>query len=63
MVLLQQLFQIVARRGPRRLVVGDVTADESLVYLAVEIISSVISKNVKLPSSFRRTFSEKKAME
>ena len=27
-VLLQQLFQIVARGGPRRLVVGDATADE-----------------------------------
>ena len=38
-VLLQQLFQIVARRGPRRLVVGDATADESLVYLAVEIVA------------------------
>ena len=38
-VLLQQLFQIVTRRGPRRLVVGDATADERFVYLVAEIVS------------------------
>ena len=38
-VLLQQLLQIVARRGPRRVVVGDSTAYESPVNLAVEIVS------------------------
>ena len=30
-VLLQQLLQVVARRGPRRLVVGNTTANEGLV--------------------------------
>ena len=38
-VLLQQLFQVVARCGPRRLVVGDAAAHESPVNLAVEIVS------------------------
>ena len=37
-VLLQQLFQIVARRGPGRVVVGDTAADEGVVDLAVEIV-------------------------
>ena len=38
-ILLQTNLQIVARRGPRRLVVGDARTDESPVYLAVEVFS------------------------
>ena len=39
MVLLQQLLQSVARCGPRGIVVGDTTADEGTVNLAVEVVS------------------------
>ena len=36
---IQSLLQIVARCGPRCLVVGDAAADEGLVDLAVEVVS------------------------
>ena len=38
-VLLQQPFEIVARGGPRRVLVRDAAADEGLVNLVVEIVA------------------------